>query len=442
VNRASSCADEGTVSPQRLRIIGALGTLLLVCNQAVFAQEDPACEDAIARYREVSGQDTVQMPPPVRLRYDSLYARMRACVDSVDNARRDTSLTLIKQSAESLAMAFFGIPEYHDEGRLPAGGNLLGPTAYIYASPFLGTFTRKAQIFEHGTPGVLAAIVVVESGVPIPNTYRDLHLANGINCIWLYAPGADVAAGYRAYVTHAAPRTACDRRATPLGPLNVVEVREAAFQSSGSYPPVARFDEDRAGRPVLAFKCLNAFCEVGTSVTAGSQRRSKVRPIIVTATTPPHRVIKGWHDEQQLAERSGGVWRASGVWASIVPDTRISNYDSTRFHDVWVPAARIVIHGGALPVTNKYHQWGLRQGNNYLGVKFDVARNRWLVGVFDTPFTTPIAGTATPRKTWRVHERMLHRDAAVPTTARFRFTVADDGVWVPCGNSCCKSDGT
>lgn len=411
-------------------------------DQAAREQQDRACDREFQLFRQISA-DTARLPASTKAAYDTIRMRLRTCVDSVDAARKDTSLFGMRTTVDSLAMALFSIPEYHDEGRLPIGGQLLGPMAYIYASPHLGTFTRKAQIFEHGLPGALVAIVSVETNVPIPNTYDDLGLDNGINCIWLRALGPGSNDPFEVWVTTTPTHLACDATAPVArrGPFNVVEVREAAFPNAADYPPVARFTEDMSGRPVLAFKCLAAFCEVRRNHGQAQSRRPRTRPNPVNPN-PRHRLrtVKGWHDEQPLAvRRTNGTWASTGIYASIVPDTGILNYDSTAFHDVWVPAANIVIHNTLL--SGKYFDWGLRTNNNYVAVKFDVATSRWVVGIFDNYFAAPIPGTTLPRVTWKMRERMLHRDAAVPLTARFRWTLGDEGIWFPCGNSCCRSDG-
>lgn len=408
------------------------------------AQEDRACLRESMQWREVAADSGKQLSAAARADRDAIAQRLRSCVEATDTRRRQAALASVEPTADTLAIAFFDIPEYHDEGRLPIGGGRLGPMAYIYASPFLGTFSRKAQIFEHGKPGALAVIVSVERNVSIPNAYRDLGLDNGINCVWLQARSPTPTAPFDAWVTTAPDETACDEKETTTlrGPFAVVEVQEAAFSRPSDYPPVARFAEDVSGRPVLAFKCLNAFCEVRRNHGQAQVRAPRTLPNPIDNTNGLHRVraVKGWHDEQELALRqAGGDWVSSGVRASIVPDTGILNYDSAAFHDVWIPAANIVIHS---PLTSgKYYDWGLRTGQNHVAVKFDTAVRKWIVGIFDTFNAGPIPGTTPPRVTWKMRERMLHKNAAVPLTARFRWTVGDDGIWFPCGNSCCRSDG-
>jgi len=53
------------------------------------------------------------------------------------------------------------------------------------------------------------------------------------------------------------------------------------------------------------------------------------------------------------------------------------------------------------------------------------------------PGDTPGAGS----RIWLNVVEMPHLDYPVPGSVRFRWTVADDGVWIPCGQSCCRGDG-
>jgi hypothetical protein len=346
---------------------------------------------------------------------------------------------------------YFDIPEYHDEGRLPAGndasGPLLGPVAGIYASPFLYGFTRRGQIIDQGVPGILAAIVVVnkEAWETMPTTYTNLRLTNGMNCVWLFVMGGN----YVAFVTHPDPGTPCDRKAgRPGGPpakpddgrLPVVAVQRSVGEES-DYPAVARFDTDRNGNPILAFKCLDAFCEVGPSreadvrtpigLTRQDPSRAKWRLPNPLATQYEARTrgIKGWHDEQALAIRDNQFrWRPSQVWATIIPVSGAASYDSASFHRTWQHVATVKI-AGQVPVTSKYYDWGLRKGDNEVWFQFD--GGAWNAEIRQGGVRTPL----------RYMKRTIHYDISVPPIVRFRWTGADDGIWAPCGNACCKAAG-
>jgi len=447
--------------------------------EVVVGQTDSTCASQILAFRNlktpVEHADSVSVD---RLR---AIQGMLACQDTADDNAASRRRNGFNAESARLIKMYLEIPEYHDEGRLPAGsdgtGKLLGPVAAIYASPFLQGFTRSGQIIEHGFPGMLAAIVVVERriGDNLPATYSNLFLRFGVNCIWLHLPPPAAATPYgkdvaklplSAYVSYAGDPAECRQgwmgKTLPAGfnfviqnavrgPLPVVAVRDDAFRHPTDYPPVARFDTDASGNPVLGFKCLDAFCEVLPRTTTGgpTQAWKAVRaptglaPVTgdrpmwsVPAGTQPAaarvRVIKGWHDEQDLGVRDDNyVWRPSGVTATIVPNPGAAMLDSASFHARWHDVATITLHGDP-PANSSYQKWGLQKGENTVNLGYNPARKLWLVRVL-RPDGTYI--------NWSHVKRTRHFDASVPATARFRWTGIDEGIWVPCGNACCQSDG-
>jgi hypothetical protein len=392
---------------------------------------------------------------------------MIECTDSVDNGLRQFRLDQTKGEALRLAQAFLDVPEYHDEGRLPAGndpqGNpVLGPLAGIYASPFLHGFTRPGQIYEQGSRGTLAGIVVVQqqNGEEMPATYTALGLAFGLNCVWLYVdpPAQGVRSQtheYLAYLKHlkyhawvsqaTGDPVKCDRTATMSSELPVTAVQVLDYGVDSAYLPAARFDIGTTGKLVLGLRCLNAFCEIGvespqfvrlpngvTRTAAGFRAIPPVRPERIGKRSS----IKAWYDEQKLAIRDRQLyWRPSTVQAVITAEPAAATLDSVDYTNKWVRVATITI-SGELQDTSKYARWGFRPGSNFLEFQFaDTAqRNKWRARIVhpDSSF-----------KMWHYMERTVHFDVSVPPIVRFRWTGIDDGVWAPCGNACCKAaDGT
>lgn len=375
--------------------------------------------------------------------WQSLSQQLDLCANAADSVARWSSLALARPEMLRLARLSFEVPEYHDEGRLPIGGDALGPYAGIFASPLMSGFTRRGQIYEHGRPGVLAAVVTVQRddrSAPLPDAYRALNLDYGLNCVWLHlpAPTGD-------YVSYVSPGTAagCDRTKVPsnLAPLPVAV--HSPGGPHGDYPAAARFDTDRTGRLVLGFKCLNAWCEAGTvndrrrgpwtTYARDEDAGSDGRPL---QTREPEaggkrvRQVKGWHDEQYLAVRDRqGYWRRTNIRASLVPDTRVAAYDKADFMNRWVRVATIEIHGD-LPSDSKYYRWGLRTGRNQLWMRYD-----------GTSWAGQLRRRGEPAVPWRIIEGHKHYDVPVPAITRFRWTNRDEGAWAPCGTSCCKGDG-
>lgn len=433
--RSNRLALRSGVWCRSITLLSLVG-LVLVPLQTATAQADERCLEEMRNYRFNRGvwqQDTNNVA--ARDRMEGGRRRLVRCVEEADSMQAESALKLVEADAARLGQIPLMIPEYHDEGRLPTGdgSTALGPMAHIFASPFLGEFTRRAQIFEHGLPGIMAAVVVVKvdgaAGETLPPSYSALGLVDGKNCIWLWATGTRPTDPFEVYVTNPTGAAPCDRSAARTGPYTVYERKENLFKHA-QFPGAARFDTDRTFTyPVIAFKCLEAYCEVGAS--AGTWRRPVTHPGDGNGNpNAPKGVVKGWHDEQFLAERVGNQWRRTSILANIVPAPGAGDEDVTDFEGRWVQVAMVRISG--LTAGHKYYDWGLRNGINRVQVRKDGAQ--WRMRVW------PALGSP---KTWPDDRtfRMPHHDAVVPATVRFRFTLMDDGIWVPCGNGCCRSDG-
>lgn len=432
---------------QLLLTVCAAASLSIGYAEVAAAQVDSTCASEIVSYRAaIDSADS-----------ENRRKIVSACIEPADDKARSDRLDELNPESLRLTRMYFDVPEYHDEGRLPAGndarGALLGPLAGIYASPFLHGFTRASQISEQSRPGVLAGIVVVQLNkweTTIPTSYQNLRLGVGVNCVWLYTTNG---VAFQAFISHPDPGKECDRTVfvpggTPPkandGQLPVVAVRIRGYTREQAYPAAARFDTDINGNPILAFKCLDAFCEIGVQNHSQVRRTGGIVPPMPPQqdwTLPPNlqaeaaanpekvrvEVIKGWQDHQVLAIRDNNfVWRPSAVRATIVPDPALPGYDASSFNQ-WRRVATIKIEG-AVPTNSKYYRWGLRQGDNE--VWFRDSAGIW---------KAEIRRAGQPATPWRYMKRTVHYDVSVPHIVRFRWTGADDGVWAPCGNACCKA---
>lgn len=429
-----------------VRWAGVVATSLLIAAPT-FAQErktgyDPSCRGPMAALRAlgaVHGEDTLRIAPAWRDSLRRARAWATACVEHADLRTYTGAIEVATPTALALAVHPFHIPEYHDEGRLPAGGNNLGPYTKAFASPFLASLTRKAQFVEHGFPGALVAIVIVDEpklNEAYPASYSNLQLLPGTNCFWLFAETKN--SKYQAFVSQVGEDMPCDRDAVPpdAAPLGVDEQWEPGFPLSEAYPPVTRLDTDAAERlPMLGVKCGTAYCEIG--VGPGVGKRPTWMPH-AGGTPPREKKVKGWHDEQRIAVRDAvtDTWHMSAVQASIVPVTSAADLDSSDFHGRWQPVAKV--HLGGLTASDKLFKWGMQNRWNLIEVSYD--GSNWQMAVTKMVNENTPVGT---RRVWPQNrtKRMIHYDAGVPPTARFRFTGIDDGLWVPCGNACCRSDG-
>ena len=399
------------------QLIGAalLCVGLLASPKVLGAQRDTACVALMERFRLDSTADR---------RKEAL-----ACVKAVDSDRRSQPRAAMRAEINRLAEIPWFIPEYHDEQRLFDGVNALGPMAFIYASPYLHGFTTLAQIIEHGSVGFLAALVYVDTmeTSPLPGTYQNLHLKRGINCVWLsYDTTAPAAKRWAAKINQPGNDHPCDR--SDEANMKSLAVVQGITTSSENVPPVARFGEGHGNQPILGFKCLNGWCEAGPSGAVSPSRDPS------NTVAGREGKVKGWHDEQRLADRVGGKFVPT-FRASVVPDPRVGTYTVSDFTGGWKQVAIIELPDGDPPAGSKYRNWGLKRGQNRLEIRNSAA------GGWEARLWPAGATTAAGAKTWYIIDRMPHYDAAVPATARWRWTILDDGVWVPCGQACCQAEG-
>lgn len=417
MRHASRLFSEGKQRLSHTTAVAWCALLLAAAPSPVEAQRegvDTACSDEIVRARRprASGEDRLAA---------------RRCINRVDSLRRATALRYAAPAVRYIAELPWHIPEYHDEQRLSIGGGNVGPMAYIYASPALGGFTDPAQFEEHGDRGVLVGVVSVletYNGELLPQPYRDLGLAWGLNCIYLaYRGTGPPDERWDAYVTNSGTgaNAPCQHSTSPTW-LSVHATRTSSY-GLRDHPPVARFGETRTGRPLLGIACLDTWCEIGPGSSdarpaQGSDREEKV---------------KGWHDDQALS-----VWSPPGHYrrvmrAKVTPRRNVDQLTLADFAD-WQEVA-IIRLDTAPPAGSKYEKWGLMKGKNTLELKLTGAT--WSAQVTSRREN----GNFVTREWVFAEPRHPHVDAAVPGTARFRWTVGDEGVWVPCGQGCCKVEG-
>lgn len=353
------------------------------------------------------------------------------CVESIDEERRSFPLRRLANEFTRLATLHFEIPEYHDEQRLSDGAGGLGPQAFIYASPFAGDFKQIPDWEEHGTQGLLVGYVFVflQPGETIPQTYQDLYLQEGINCLWLARTSAG---GWSGGVSLPSADGKCLRSISWTGTLQV-NAFHGAFGNYSDFPPVARFSESAEGLPLLGVSCLRAWCELGRPGFTPT-------PSWVPSAALQN-VIKGWSDEQRLVVRNAAGKLVPDVRAHILPIAGIAEKNLADFNNNWITVARIEVKSAPAP-GSKYDNWGLRQGTHYLELyRTPAATSAATVASTGADFQARIRRPDGSTKPWQMIKRMPHFDVAMPSTARFRWTIGDDGMWVPCGQACCQVHG-
>lgn len=365
----------------------------------------------------------------------SLVPMAQNCAEEEDTRRRRIAVGHTSRVMMRTGALFMDIPEFHDEQRLTDGNQGYGPMAYVFAMPTLDGFKDSVQFGSHGARGVLVGLVYVLELVnspPLPATYTDLSLAYGLNCVYLaFRKQAPQNERWKSYIKPANSDSTCTSLETPdnLLPVNRISVSNNSgnLHPFEDYPAVARFDEAANGRPLLGFKCVDGWCVIGL----GSQT---VRPPMAGGPGGREGNINGWHDEQVLTIRNApgdfhGVFRAK-----LTPRPHLERVTLDTLQN-WTHMATITLH--TPPVGQKYSTWGMRQGNNRMELRLNPVDSQWQARMIAPAFGNNPEDTTT----LRFVGRHSHFDVAVPATARFRWTLADDGIWVPCDLGCCKVEG-
>jgi hypothetical protein len=368
------------------------------------------------------GAQPKRIVPRATLRREADTARTHAA-ERADSARRERATSLVNDDFARIGSLSLMIPEYHDEQRFPDDAGGYGPMAYIFATPNIGSFTSRAQIEDQGKAGALFALILVDTtfGAVLPTTYTNLGLVAGVNCLWLvYNHSAPLISRWQGYLTPRAASGFCVRTTSFPSMLSVQARSPGNRHHLDDYPQVGRFSEDDVGRPLLGVKCLDAWCEIGPP---GFRAKPPSKAIAGREGN-----IKGWHDEQRLAAFDATGKLRPRLRASVIPEPHIDTLRVDHFAAGWVHVATIWFSDD--PVGTKYATWGLRVGRNTLEL-------RAVGGVWEAR-VTPSTDTAT---VWTNVYRHPHLDMAVPGTARFRWRNNDEGIWVPCGAACCRSDG-
>ena len=217
------------------------------------------------------------------------------------------------------------IPEFHDCQRLlvnQAGTLQYGPTVGIFVT------TRDSTPPTAATP-----VIAVVAHLDGPD-YLGLGIYKGANC--LFVTGS--AAGTNAIMVGPWPQySKCALAADGTPDLNVTQKAAAhvtslyvmdnsAQAATQVVPAVARWDFDSENQlNSIGLKCGNRWCEIGPKAPMNT---TAMRP---DAATNPRTAVKGWYDEQRLAEPLSKGTQLSTVTGIVVPDKDLAARDNNHY---------------------------------------------------------------------------------------------------------------
>jgi hypothetical protein len=359
-------------------------------------------------------------------------------IEGKDGKRRAVIRGKLCELYSHLGRLPLDIPEYHDEQRfIRRSDSTYGPMAYVFASPYLEGFKYVNQINAHEALGHFVAVVYVDTDGPgLPDEYTALHLQPGANCVYLAHTGTSTLALWKAYVVPGSEEKGCERPAVLPPPLEAKVRVTARATTDADIPPVARFSETVDGQPLIGVRCLDHWCEIGPS---GFVSRDPVHAVAGgLPNTLREAAVLGWGDEQRLGIVVGGNLVPSTIRASVTPMPNLQSRASSYYEADYKTAAVIWLRGD--PSSTVYSsQWGMRQGMNILQLKYVSSTKKWLARVGPTDNTGKLLSSAS------FHEvtvnQVPHYDMVVPGTARFRWQMKDETIWVNCDQGCCQVDG-
>ena len=396
---------------------------------------------------------------------------------------RDTSLALIKKSvftnmpisppldgSPSLIGDKTDIVEYHDCQELvvnrPTGLGYSGLFAVLARESLDTTYfvphadSNSTGVFDDSTMGIPMGLVF-----SYDSAYTPLNIDRGFNCIYFFR---DAVSGWVAKIKPVAGNPdACtipmQATAKKVGPIFVVSRTVRDDLRPQDYPPVARWDWDRANSlQYIGIRCEAAWCEIHPQNSLGQFESS---PPIYENGNLARPLIKGWYDRQLLAEPSPTGPVVTSIMGTIVPDAGIDTVtNATSYKNHWVRQATVGIDNASTAYRAKFNfvkdVGGVQQ--NELSLCHNVP-SPGLSGCESLAYTgTPCvdqwfmkithggSATGTISKFFcvirRDHATMPAKAPAtgmvvtphIPGTSRWRWLLADDTMWSRCVQGCCE----
>jgi hypothetical protein len=382
----------------------------------------------------------------------------------------------------SLPGRLTNIPEFHDCQRLIDHSE---PTKYLeFAAVFArenlsealasrkdqkNGFVRdsggRARLEPSGaTPQYLADADIIRDGIAVAQVVSDmdyppLGIGRGFNCMYLIGKGAKWT-GVMVYV--GLDEKKCDSQAFAPG----MGIKPLWVDAGGiganpdDVPPVARWDFDsRYAEHIIGIKCDDRWCDV-----SGRQGGKGEAPA-GGGNHPKQQRIKGWYDEQRLAEYDPTTKKVTGPGSpmgTVIPDKNLERYlkDDT-FSDqsqTWLPVAHVAMNSASpaylakygfervpssKPTTEMLHISLCKGDADRCGIPADAATLR-LKCVNPTGVTKPLWFAkyefgANPPKFYCVVYRG-HPGFQIPAVVRWRWRADDETIWISCPEGCCETD--
>ncbi len=397
-------------------------------------------------------------PPECPARFDSIVV--------------DSGHSRLAFAQPRIAGPVSNVPEYHDCQRLLLGnssnyGPLVGVwAAYQVASRFAG--------FATDTTPVAVAEVFSWDG-----SYGPLGIRQYFNCLYVGKSRDKLVA---TMVPLGLNSEGCGEKPSGVHFAHPLHVEMEGFHDS--VPPVARWEWSRTGVQYIGLACgPNQWCRIGPPgiVKDSVHSPSELGDVALAGGSIAGKrlSVPGWYDEQRLAPPKGPPTVATDVRAIVVPHQGLGAYRYANFENQWAPAAFVRFETGSGRVQGKREvragyatKFGFAVGDTTSVISLCRGLERcpgltkpvWdsLLLLLPAAYRQPArlspkeielgARPQVPNFWWamvtvrgrdtsfRPVIRCDHSDVAqpIPGTARWRWTLDDEKVWVRCVNGCCE----
>jgi hypothetical protein len=279
--------------------------------------------------------------------------------------------------------------------------------------------------------------------------YAPLGIEPGFNCLypagegeaWMVPVGTDETACLK-------PRSALASKGTRLE----VQIAPGGGNGGGDAPEAVRWDWDASRMEhYVGFNCDGRWCEAGRSGFVSSEVPGAVlatlfeevpgTPAATEAEMRRVTQVKGWFDQQRLAEPDGRGGLVPGtVTGTVFPHPALDRLDDRRTFDAgWVPVSYVYLDGESPTYKRK--------------LNLDAGVNRMYLRFGDPAAFIPpggIPGTCVGDVGWwmkvvsakgdvayRCASYEAHPGVNVPGTARWRWLDDDETTWQRCPSGCC-----
>lgn len=355
------------------------------------------------------------------------------------------------------------VPEFHDCQRLIMPDGKYGPLVAVFAAYNLDTL--QTLVDEHTA---LAGALILD--LSLHQDYSWLHIRTGYNCLYMWTTphgGSPNAVDWHArvlWVDTAASR--CLKKINPGTPGGLdLEVQRPISDPADTaiVPPVARWDWDNRGQhQYIGIRCGYGWCEVGPPGFTPSPHYSV--PLGVSSHEQMVRSIKGWYDQQELAD-VGSKHPIKGLVGTVFPGLPLDSllYDTTAGR--WFEAAYINISESSTYYKNMLNLDAVSDHLPFARMNILLfchgRRDQCIKDAAGANSIPPRCGVnlGNQQIIWaqikpalggkrkfgcvkRYDHSMELNGKQIPNTARWRWLLDDETIWKECIQGCCEVESS